>query len=57
MSPTSARLRRGILGAARNNRRLLPAFAKTTHAEPRALASPAPERARAAAREGQEVTV
>src|SRR5262249_39368398 len=49
MSPPPARLPWGILGVAHNNRRLLPAFAKATHAELRAIATRTPERARAAA--------
>ena len=49
MLPTNARLRRGNLGVAHNNRRLLPAFAKATQAELHAISSRSPERARAAA--------
>jgi D-xylose 1-dehydrogenase (NADP+, D-xylono-1,5-lactone-forming) len=49
MPPTTARLRWGILGVANNNKRVLPAFARSTHAELRALASRSLERARAAA--------
>jgi D-xylose 1-dehydrogenase (NADP+, D-xylono-1,5-lactone-forming) len=47
--PTTVKLRWGILGVAHNNKRLLPAFARSTHAELRAIASRSPERARAAA--------
>jgi predicted dehydrogenase len=47
--PTSARLRWGILGVARINERLLPAFRRADHADLRAIASRSPERARAAA--------
>jgi D-xylose 1-dehydrogenase (NADP+, D-xylono-1,5-lactone-forming) len=49
MQPTTARLRWGILGVAHNNRRLLPAFAKSAHADLRAIASRSLERAQAAA--------
>jgi predicted dehydrogenase len=48
MSLTSARLRWGILAVAHNNRRLLPAFTKSTLAELRAIASRSSERARTA---------
>jgi D-xylose 1-dehydrogenase (NADP+, D-xylono-1,5-lactone-forming) len=48
MPPTTARLRWGILGVAHNNKRLLPAFARSTHAELRAIASRSLERAQAA---------
>jgi predicted dehydrogenase len=47
--PTSTKLRWGILGAAKINERLLPAFAKADNAELRALASRSLERARATA--------
>jgi D-xylose 1-dehydrogenase (NADP+, D-xylono-1,5-lactone-forming) len=47
MPPT--RLRWGILGVASNNKRLLPAFAQSTQAELRAIASRSLERAGAAA--------
>jgi predicted dehydrogenase len=46
---TTARLRWGILGVARINERLLPAFRRAAHAELRAIASRTPDRARAAA--------
>ncbi len=49
MLPTTAGLRWGILGVAHNNRRVLPAFARSTHAELRAIASRSLERAKAAA--------
>jgi D-xylose 1-dehydrogenase (NADP+, D-xylono-1,5-lactone-forming) len=49
MPPRTGRLRWGILGVAHNNKRLLPAFAKSSHAELRAIASRSPERAQAAA--------
>jgi predicted dehydrogenase len=49
MPPSHAGLRWGILGVARNNKRVLPAFAKSTHAEVRAIASRSLERARSAA--------
>jgi predicted dehydrogenase len=49
MPPITARLRWGILGVANNNKRVLPAFARSTHAELRAIASRSLERARAAA--------
>jgi len=49
MLPTTARLRWGILGVAHHNRRVLPAFARSTHAELCAIASRSLERARAAA--------
>jgi D-xylose 1-dehydrogenase (NADP+, D-xylono-1,5-lactone-forming) len=49
MPPTTSRLRWGILGVAHNNKRVLPAFARSTHAELRAIASRSLERARAAA--------
>jgi predicted dehydrogenase len=45
-----AKLRWGILGTAKINDRVLPAFAAARHAELRALASRSPDRARAAAR-------
>jgi D-xylose 1-dehydrogenase (NADP+, D-xylono-1,5-lactone-forming) len=45
----TAKLRWGILGVAHINQRLLPAFAKTRHAELRAIASRSLERAQAAA--------
>lgn len=48
--PTTAKLRWGILGVARINDRLLPAFAKAPHAELRAIASRSLARAEAAAR-------
>jgi predicted dehydrogenase len=47
--PTPAKLRWGILGVAHNNKRVLPAFARSTCAELRAVASRSPERARSAA--------
>src|SRR5208283_4336694 len=49
MPPTTRKLRWGILGVANNNKRVLPAFAKATHAELRAIASRSLERAQAAA--------
>src|SRR6516165_3003954 len=49
MPPSHAGLRWGILGVAHNNQRVLPAFAKSTHAELRAIASRSLERARSAA--------
>src|SRR5262249_12403858 len=49
MSLPNARLRWGILGVAHNNRRLLPAFARSPLVELRAIASRSPERAGAAA--------
>ena len=49
MPPTTARLCWGILGVANNNKRVLTAFARSTHAELRAIASRSLERARAAA--------
>src|SRR5262245_33649833 len=49
MPRTTAKLRWGILGVARNNRRVLPAFAQSAHAELCAIASRSTERARAAA--------
>ncbi|HXG13378.1 MAG TPA: Gfo/Idh/MocA family oxidoreductase [Gemmataceae bacterium] len=45
----TAKLRWGILGVAKINERLLPAFARAANAELRAIASRAPERARQAA--------
>jgi predicted dehydrogenase len=47
--PTAARLRWGVLGVAKINERVLPAFTKTTHAELVAIASRSPERAKRAA--------
>jgi predicted dehydrogenase len=47
---TSRKLRWGILGVARINERILPAFAHTEHAEAAALASRSAERAEQAAR-------
>jgi predicted dehydrogenase len=49
MPTTSRRLRWGILGIAHNNKRLLPAFARSTRAELCAIASRSLERAKAAA--------
>src|SRR5262245_11331438 len=49
MPQTAAKLRWGILGVARNNRRVLPAFAQAANAELRAIASRSMERARSAA--------
>src|SRR5262245_61177707 len=49
MPPTTAKLRWGILGVANNNKRVLPALARSAHAELRAIASRSLERARAAA--------
>src|SRR4051794_32630933 len=49
MTATTGKLRWGILGVARINERLLPAFARSAHAEVRAVASRSPDRARAAA--------
>jgi predicted dehydrogenase len=49
MPPTTVRLRWGILGVANNNKRVMPAFASSTHSELRAIASRSLERARAAA--------
>src|SRR5262245_23215960 len=46
---TKDKLRWGILGVAKINERLLPAFAKAANAELRAIASRSPERAQAAA--------
>jgi predicted dehydrogenase len=46
---TAAKLRWGILGVARINERLLPAFRRAAHAELRAIASRTPDRARASA--------
>jgi predicted dehydrogenase len=48
--PTTTKLRWGILGVARINERVLPAFRKAARAELRAIASRAEEKARAAAR-------
>ncbi|MFN4258665.1 MAG: Gfo/Idh/MocA family protein [Gemmataceae bacterium] len=47
----SPKLRWGILGVAKINQRLLPAFAQATNAELRAIASRSPVRAQAAAQE------
>jgi predicted dehydrogenase len=47
--PTTTKLRWGILGVAHNNKRLLPAFAKSIRAELRAIASRSADRARTAA--------
>jgi predicted dehydrogenase len=44
LPPTTARLRWGILGVANNNKRVLPAFARSTLAELRAIASRSLER-------------
>jgi predicted dehydrogenase len=49
MPPISARLRWGILGVANHNKRVLPAFERSTHAELRVIASRSLERAHAAA--------
>ena len=49
MPTTGARLRWGVLGVAKINERVLPAFAKTTHAELRAIASRSLKRAQTAA--------
>lgn len=49
MPSTAAKLRWGILGVAKINERLLPAFAKARHVELRAIASRSLERARTAA--------
>src|SRR3954463_12159684 len=46
----AAKLRRGVLGVAHINNRLLPSFARARHAELVAIASRDPARARAAAR-------
>jgi predicted dehydrogenase len=48
--PSTKKLRWGILGVAKINERLLPAFARATNAELAAIASRSLERARAAAR-------
>jgi hypothetical protein len=52
MPPTTARLCWGILGVANNNKRVLTAFARSTHAELHAIANRSLERARAAAAAG-----
>src|SRR5260370_34058387 len=49
MTSTTTKLRWGILGVAKINQRLLPAFAKATDAELYAIASRSLERAKAAA--------
>jgi predicted dehydrogenase len=49
MPTTATKVRWGILGVAKINDRLLPAFARAENAELRALASRSPERARQAA--------
>ena len=49
MPTTTAKLRWGILGVAKINERLLPAFAKASHAELHAIASRSLNRARSAA--------
>jgi D-xylose 1-dehydrogenase (NADP+, D-xylono-1,5-lactone-forming) len=49
MPTTDARLRWGVLGVAKINERVLPAFAKSTHAELCAIASRSLERAQTAA--------
>src|SRR5260370_1018477 len=49
MPSTTAKLRWGILGVAKINERLLPAFAKAKHAELRAIASRSLKRAETAA--------
>jgi predicted dehydrogenase len=49
MGITTAKLRWGILGVAKINDRVLPAFRKAVHADLRAIASRSAERARAAA--------
>ena len=50
MSATTGKLRWGILGVAKINERLLPAFAKARNAEVRAIASRSRDKAQAAAR-------
>jgi xylose dehydrogenase (NAD/NADP) len=47
--PTAAKLRWGVLGVAKINERVLPAFARTAHAELRAIASRSLERAKTVA--------
>jgi predicted dehydrogenase len=49
MPPVTTRLRWGILGVARHNRHVLPAFVRSTQSELRAIASRSLERAQAAA--------
>jgi predicted dehydrogenase len=49
MGTTTGKVRWGILGVARINERVLPAFRKSAHADLRAIASRVPDRARGAA--------
>ncbi len=57
MPTTTTKLRRGVLGVAKINDRLLPAFRRSAHAELRAVASRSAEKARAAAQSASIPTV